>query len=208
MPEPVRSRALASGEASAPKRKRRSANRSPSVRLSAAVSSNTRCTRASREVSPISRMRMLRESSSTTANTLRCGTADAITRPGRSRQPSTSSTAKVRSPARTMRSRGEMVRTRAYRNATSRTDAAAATAMNITGTTGANAKSPRANTRAGNLKKNVTMASTTDVTRVRRGRKGKNGKHDSALSHAQRLPRDAEVGRSVGTSRFGSGTKG
>ena len=101
------------GDASAANRNRRIANFSASCFDNAPVSAKVRCNAAVRVPSPTSRMRMLRESSMTTASTLRCGTADAITSPGRSRQPITSSTAAARSVARMARSAGRSDCTRA-----------------------------------------------------------------------------------------------
>ena len=94
-----------------------------------------------------------------TASTLRCGTADAITSPGRSRQPITNSTAAARKVASMIRSAGRNVRTRAYATITMTSTMAAAAATSMTGTTGAITRSPRAKTRGGYLNSQVVMDS-------------------------------------------------
>ena len=113
VPFDVSAAAPTMGEASAAKRKRRIANFSASCFDNAPVSAKVRCNAAVRVPSFTSRMRMLRESSMMIASTLRCGTADAITSPGRNRQPSTRRMAAARTVARMARSAGRNERTRA-----------------------------------------------------------------------------------------------
>ncbi|MBL0171668.1 MAG: hypothetical protein IPP90_13255 [Gemmatimonadaceae bacterium] len=91
---------------------------------------------------------MLRESSITTAKTLRCGTAEAITSPGRNRQPSTSSTASVRSVPSTTRSRTDSERTR-VKERDQQQRARRRQGNDEHRDNGCQRKSPRANTRSG-----------------------------------------------------------
>ena len=154
-PAPVSAAAPDAGPASAAKRNTRSANRCESLRMSPAVSANTPCIAASRAEPFTSRRRMLRESSSRTANTLRWFTALDRTTVGRIRHASTSRTQAARIVASTMRSRRRTARTRLYITAMSARAPAATSTTSIAGRTGASIRSPRWNTRGGYLKRKV-----------------------------------------------------